>query len=237
MPDDIQLTSVETNVLLKTEEPTITLVNDQSLVDLNQVVNNITIENSSPIVSVDFVETVVSIVTNAQGPAGPKGDVGPRGVDGLKGADGAPGPQGPVGPPGIQGPAGSGGGSDYTVTAMQNIDQVAIPKLSPVYRLNINEFGRANDNDINKCNVCGLVYDDLISPLAFGNIVTDGTFELPELTWTSYIGAQLIPGQIYFLNGNGVNTIPDMNSKAVVRLGVAITTTKLKLQIEKPILL
>lgn len=231
MPDDIQLSSVETNVILKTEESTISLVNDQSLVDLNQVVNNITIENSSPIVSVDFVETVVSIVTNAQGPAGPKGDVGPIGPIGLKGD------VGPIGPPGIQGPAGSGGGSDYSIIAMQNTDQGAIPKLAPVYRLNINEFRRANDNDINKCNVCGLVYDDLISPLAFGNIVTDGTFELPELTWTSFIGMALIPGQIYFLNGDGVNTIPDMNSKAVVRLGVAITTTKLKLQIEKPILL
>jgi hypothetical protein len=141
---------------------------------------------------------------------------------------------GPVGPSGEQGPIGL---SDTIIHSLQNGEGAPLSKLVPVYKINNTTIGRANDTQINKCVVFGLIYDDIISNDTVGSVCSNGTLEFEENVWLSYLGYPLVAGQTYYLNSNQVNILPDMNSVAVVKLGIGLSSTKFKLQIEQPIYL
>lgn len=120
--------------------------------------------------------------------------------------------------------------------SLQN-DGNLVVRLQPVAKLSTGKFTLASDQSINTCKVYGLVFDENIGVGTFGNIVTHGVVDFPENVWMSNLNITLVPGQHYYLHGSGLSTVPDMAAAAAVKVGMALTNTRFKLDFENPIIL
>ena len=125
---------------------------------------------------------------------------------------------------------------DIVTVSVQNTDSTII-RLKPVYKKVGGDIGLANDQNTSTCKVYGLVYDTSINNNTFGNVVINGIIEFSESVWLSNLNLNLVPGQQYFLKGTSIDTVPDMTSKALVKIGTALSSTRFKLEIEEPIFL
>ena len=89
----------------------------------------------------------------------------------------------------------------------------------------------------------GLVYDASISSSAPGSILTSGVLSATTTQWDAVAGTSggLTAGTVYFLDvstpGHLTSSAPTTVGQYVVVIGTAISTTELKLNIERPILL
>lgn len=114
---------------------------------------------------------------------------------------------------------------------------------SPVYNDAADGFKLAKADASGTSNVVGLQYDATILTTVAGNIAVGGVLTLTTTQWDAVFGTTggLVFGTVYFLSdataGNGVNTAPTTTGHYNVRLGRAMSTTELKIDIGVPILL
>lgn len=168
-------------------------------------------EQVTDVIEIDNMETVVnnseviSIIT-----AGYQGPMGPKGADG------------------------SDGNVLYTISNL-NTESIPLRRGTPVYQLGNNSVGVASNDDILKCRVYGIVYDEIITPDTRGNICTVGIVEATVEEWSDLTDNVngLTPGLDYFLGLDGkLSQYPDMNAKAVTPVGDALTPTLLSINIK-----
>jgi hypothetical protein len=126
---------------------------------------------------------------------------------------------------------------------MTNDNAGSIVICQPVYtKVNGNvDLARANASGTTE--VLGLVHDTSIAASASGNILVDGVLTATTGQWDAVTGDSggLTPGSIYYLSaataGNLTKTAPTTVGQYVVRVGRAISATKMDLMIMAPILL
>ena len=112
--------------------------------------------------------------------------------------------------------------------------------FSPGYALAMQSDGEVEraDADDNLKNAVGLATVG-VAVGARETITTSGTFELAS--WSSVTGsATLTPGAVYYLSttaGQLTTTPPSTAGNVVQRVGVAVSTLKLKIEVEEPVLL
>lgn len=109
----------------------------------------------------------------------------------------------------------------------------------PVYMKATGHLDPAQANSAGLTQVAGLSISDANAGFAC-TYITEGTVERTD--WTEVAGsASLVPGNTYFLSpttaGQITNVAPTTLGQYVVRVGRAVTTTKLDVEIELPILL
>lgn len=130
-------------------------------------------------------------------------------------------------------PGGGGSGDTYldrhTVTANETI---AIGQ--PVYVTGNNTVNLADADSINTSHVLGLA-ETAGTANGTMNVLSSGTVN--QADWTSVIGsATLTPGAVYYLStiaGQLTTTPPSGDGNTVVSCGIAITTTKLDIEINE----
>jgi hypothetical protein len=111
-------------------------------------------------------------------------------------------------------------------------------------------YTKANGNvDLAKADasgtkeVLGLVHDALILTTESGNILVDGVLTATTGQWDTVTGGSggLTPGAIYYLSaataGRLTSTAPTTVGQYVVRVGRALSATKMDMMIMAPILL
>lgn len=109
----------------------------------------------------------------------------------------------------------------------------------PIYLKANGHLDPAQANAAGPTQVAGLSLSDTTAGFAC-TYITEGTVERTD--WTEVAGsALLVPGNTYFLSpttaGQITNVAPSTLGQYVVRVGRAVTTTKLDVEIELPILL
>jgi hypothetical protein len=114
----------------------------------------------------------------------------------------------------------------------------------PVYQSTTAEevkYARANAESTSQ--VYGLVYDTSISDTATGSIATDGPLVATTGQWDTITGQTggLTPGSTYYLSaataGRLTTTAPDTAGQTVCKVGTAVSTTEMEINIESYILL
>lgn len=109
-------------------------------------------------------------------------------------------------------------------------------KGQPIYIDISGRLQKAANNGFAESQVTGVMFNDA-SALASGDYVPDGTLELSD--WTAIIGTtELTPGTLYFLGstpGTLTPTAPTTDGFYVVRVGRALTVTKLDIEIGQSI--
>jgi hypothetical protein len=101
----------------------------------------------------------------------------------------------------------------------------------------------AEANAVGTTFVMGLVQATSIAGSASGNIQVNGILTLTTTQWNTAFGTAsgLTPGTTYFLSattaGLGTATAPSTTGQYVTRLGIALSTTELLINISPPILL
>jgi uncharacterized membrane protein len=105
--------------------------------------------------------------------------------------------------------------------------------------LNSGQFFNAIANNSNKIRVVGLVLDTSVSSGTTGNVQTSGIFSATTTQWDAITGGSggLSPGPYYLslTSGQLTNSSPISTGQYVVEIGLALSSTKLKLQIQSPI--
>lgn len=130
-------------------------------------------------------------------------------------------------------PPGGGSGDTYldrhTVTANETI---AVGQ--PVYVTGNNTVNLADADSINTSHVLGLA-ETAGTANGTMNVLSSGTVN--QADWTSVIGsATLTPGAVYYLSttaGQLTTTPPSGSGDAVVSCGIAVTNTKLDIEINE----
>lgn len=92
----------------------------------------------------------------------------------------------------------------------------------------------AQANAIATSRVCGLAVSDALATTAV-NYSPDGVVERSD--WTAIVGtASLIPGAVYFVDpeapGKLTAIAPELSGQAVANVGIALSTTKLAIEIQ-----
>lgn len=114
---------------------------------------------------------------------------------------------------------------------------------SPVYNDAADGFKLGKADASGTCNIIGLQYDATILTTVAGNIAVGGVLALTTTQWDAVFGTSggLAYGTVYFLSdataGDGTSTAPTTTGHYNVRLGRAISTTELQIDIGVPILL
>lgn len=172
------------------------------------------------------------------GPTGPQGPQGPYGLRGEKGAAGAAGPQGSIGPQGPIGPQGlpgekgdkgdpgiPGPGSESTAAVLKRI--ISDENLTAFSVVNI--MGRvASSNDLGDVHrIAGVIVED-VAEGNFADAVAEG--EVINPLWT------FDPGAILFLNNSAISQTPPTTGFCI-KLGQAITTTRIYIHLSETIVL
>ena len=184
--------------------------------------------------------TVLEWVDPDFGPTGPTGPDGATGPTGPDGATGPTGPDGATGPTGPSGPTGASGIDDITMT---NDNAGTIVIGAPVYTKSNGHVDLAEADAIATTEVLGLVKDTTILTTAPGQILVDGVLTATAAQWDAITGGSgplgLTPGKIYYLDsatpGMLTQTAPVTAGQFVVRVGRAISVTKMDLMIMAPI--
>lgn len=104
-----------------------------------------------------------------------------------------------------------------------------------VYITNNNTFSPANANNVNSKNVVGLVNVTSIANAASGNVAVSGIMEATTGQWDAVTGQTggLTYGAIYYLSNAtaGALTTTAPGSGYVAPIGIALSTTKIKINI------
>jgi hypothetical protein len=114
----------------------------------------------------------------------------------------------------------------------------AITVGQPVYIDGAGSVDLAQANASTTARVAGLVQDASIASAGSGNIQHSGV--LTSADWTSVVGsATLTAGSRYYLDaataGQLTATPPDTTGQFVAAVGLALSTTELLIEIERPI--
>jgi len=114
----------------------------------------------------------------------------------------------------------------------------AVSAGQPVYVDAADGFDLAQADAIGTSRVVGLVADATVNSAAEGNLQYGGVLE--QADWTAATGgAVLTPGSRYYLSattpGQITNTAPDSAGDFVTGVGIAMSTTKLLIEIGTPI--
>jgi hypothetical protein len=140
-----------------------------------------------------------------------------------------------IGPPGPQGPSGSGGSGggagEATITAVAASD---LPAGMPV------AISRANGKMIAadaSYKPSAFVVGLLIAEVANGFVGEAAPDRVTLDDWTAATGAPaLLQGQNYFLkSGGGLTTVPPGAGSCLVLVGIAISGTTLRIDVQPPI--
>jgi len=133
--------------------------------------------------------------------------------------------------------------SEQEVINLTNGNVGSIVIGTPVYISAANTVDKAKADASGTKDVVGLVKDASISPSGSGAILTSGVLSATTEQWDAVAGTTggLDAGTIYYLDaataGKITDTAPTTVGQYVVKIGVAISTTELKLDIEPDILL
>lgn len=128
------------------------------------------------------------------------------------------------------------------IITAQNSNAGTIVIGSPVYTTANDTVDLADADNVAKVNVIGFVKDISIASTAIGDIQTDGIITATIAQWDAIspeIGG-LIAGAIYYLSdtaGEITRVSPTTTGWSIVRLGIALSTTDFKIEIQPPILL
>ena len=107
-----------------------------------------------------------------------------------------------------------------------------------VYASGVNTVDKARGNAVGTTNVIGLVYDATIVAAASGGVLMDGIMSATTGQWDAVAGTTggLTRDTIYFLSsataGLLTDTAPTSVGEFVVSVGIAISTTELKIEIQ-----
>ena len=138
------------------------------------------------------------------------------------------------------------------IEQLQSTDYIAnndIPQLTngnagsivictAVYASGANTVDKAKANAVGTTNVIGLVYDATIVAAASGGVLMDGILSATTGQWDAVAGTTggLTRDTIYFLSsataGLLTATAPTSVGEFVVSVGIAISTTELKIEIQ-----
>lgn len=135
--------------------------------------------------------------------------------------------------------------SDY----IQNID---IPQLTnanagsivigtPVYASANDSVDKAKADAVGTANVIGLVADVTITAAAVGSVQMDGILAATTGQWDAVAGTTggLTKDVIYYLSaatsGLMTSSAPSVTGQFVVQIGIAISTTEMKIDIQRRI--
>ena len=134
----------------------------------------------------------------------------------------------------------SGETLDATVQAtnaltLTNANAASITIGQPVYVSAADTVDLANSAAIGTSRPLGLVSDASIAASATGNIQTSGS--LTSSDWTSVVGAAtLTAGSVYYLDGTaGKLPATAPTTGFLTKVGAAVSTTELEINIEQPI--
>lgn len=116
----------------------------------------------------------------------------------------------------------------------------AITEGMPVYPSGADSVDKAQADASGTAQPTGLVKDASIAGAASGAIQTDGPLDIAD--WTAVVGAALlVTGSTYFLSaatpGQLISTAPTAVGQLVTKVGRALSTTTLLVDIEQSILL
>ena len=145
-------------------------------------------------------------------------------------------PERPITLPGIPGPPGAPGQNAITYTAETDSNTRT---GNTMYIKNNGRLGLAIANSIGTSKVCGLARSFKSAGQSL-QYEPDGILEQSD--WTGIIGTtSLSPGQTYFLSPDSPGQLtalaPITSGQLVVKVGFALTSTRLEIEIEEPILL
>lgn len=119
-----------------------------------------------------------------------------------------------------------------------NGDPTSLVICTPVI-LNSGQFIAAAADNTGKVRVVGLVLDTIVLSGAIANVQTMGTFTATTAQWDVVTGGVggLIPGPYYLsvTTGQITNSAPSALGDYVVEIGLALSSTKMRLQIHSPI--
>jgi hypothetical protein len=134
-------------------------------------------------------------------------------------------------------------GSGGELISQTNDEVGAIVIGTPVYNDAADGVKKAKADAVGTKSVIGLVYDTTIGAGVSGNIMTGGVLAATTGQWDAVTGGVggLTFGTRYFLSaataGQLTATAPSTVSQYVVEIGIALSTTELKVEIQSPILL
>jgi len=138
------------------------------------------------------------------------------------------------------------------IEQLQSTDYIAnndIPQLTngnagsivigtPVYASAANTVDKARANAVGTTNVIGLVYDASIASASSGGVLMDGILSATTGQWDAVAGTTggLTRDVIYYLSSSTAglltSTAPISVGEFVVSVGIAISTTELKIEIQ-----
>jgi len=138
------------------------------------------------------------------------------------------------------------------IEQLQSTDYIAnndIPQLTngnagsivigaPVYASAVNTVDKARANAVGTTNVIGLVYDASIAAASSGGVLMDGILSATTGEWDAVAGTTggLTRDVIYYLSSSTAglltSTAPSSVGEFVVSVGIAISTTELKIEIQ-----
>lgn len=133
------------------------------------------------------------------------------------------------------------GGVELASVTNGNASSIVIG--TPVYVSAADTVDKAQADSTSTSDVLGLVYDTSITASATGNVLCDGILEATTGQWDAVTGGAggLTAGSKYYLDpstaGMLTTTAPTTAGQVVAVVGVAISTTQLKINIEKTVLL
>lgn len=129
------------------------------------------------------------------------------------------------------------------IISLTNDDSGADVICAPVYSDSASTFKKAKADAIGTKSVIGLIYDASISNGVAGNVMVNGYLTATTGQWDSVAGTSggLAFGTRYYLSaataGLLTATSPSSVGQYVVEVGIALSTTILKIDIKPPILL
>jgi hypothetical protein len=130
--------------------------------------------------------------------------------------------------------------SEVDCVFVESVELDTLPAGIPVYVSGDNEIAKAQADDANTADPIGLVKADIL-PLATGIVQVSGVIELTTVQWDNITGdiGGLNNNVIYYLVDGppgGLTTImPTTSSNFVTIVGRSISSTKMKLVIERAV--
>lgn len=129
------------------------------------------------------------------------------------------------------------------IVSLTNDNAGSIVIGAPVYSSSTASVDVAQADAIGTADVIGLVADTSIASAAAGNIQTNGILTATTGQWDTITGdaGGLTFNTTYFLDPDNVgkltDTAPSLDGDVVTRVGKALSTTQMKIDIQPPILL
>lgn len=121
--------------------------------------------------------------------------------------------------------------------AMTNAETGAIVIGTPTYIFSANNVKKAQANAVGTADVLGLVRDTSVAASGSASIQTDGQMTATTTQWDAVTGGTggLTAGAVYYLSastaGQLTTTAPTTTGQYVIRVGKAISTTIMDIQI------